>query len=264
MPITLRSKQEVEKLRAAGQLVAEAFVYLRDFVRPGATTLELDALAEEFIRSRGATPVYKGYVPRGGGNGRPSIPPFPGSICTAVNDVICHGIPRRDEQLKAGDIIGVDIGVRLHGWVGDACVTYPVGDIDAASQTLVRLSEECLWAGIEQARAGHALGDIGAAIQEHAEGHGLSVVHEYTGHGVSRQLHDEPTIFHVGERGKGRKLLPGMVFTIEPMINAGKANTKIDRDAWTVRTVDGKRSSQFEHTVVVTADGAPLILTLLQ
>jgi methionyl aminopeptidase len=259
MPITLKSPQQIELLRASGRLVRETFDLLRSQIRPGITTAELDTIAEEFIRSRGAEPVYKGYVPSGR-RGWASIPPFPGTICASINDVICHGIPSHKERLRQGDIIGIDIGLRLNGWIGDACETFAVGAVDDATQQLLDTAHRCLELGIEQARVGKNIGDIGAAIQHYAEARGYSVVREYTGHGVGRNLHEEPTVLHYGTPGSGRKLIAGMVFTIEPMINAGSAETRVDRDGWTVRTADGKRSAQFEHSLAIT-DAGPIVLT---
>ncbi|MCU0493158.1 MAG: type I methionyl aminopeptidase [Chloroflexaceae bacterium] len=264
MPVTLKSQQQIEMLRAAGHLVRETFEMLRDYVRPGVTTAELDAIAEEFIRRHGAEPVYKGYIPPGHRTvrrGEPPFPPFPGSICASVNDVICHGIPSPRIKLRQGDIIGVDIGLRLNGWIGDACVTYPVGQVDARTQKLLETTQECLRRGIEQARPGNSLRDVGAAIQRHAESQGFSVVREYTGHGLGRNLHEEPTVLHYDEPKATLRLRPGMVFTIEPMVNAGKPGTKSDPDRWTVRTADGSRSAQFEHTIAITEDG-PILLTV--
>jgi methionyl aminopeptidase len=257
MAITLKSKAQLELLRAAGSLVRETYHVLREHIRPGITTAELDAIAEEFIRSHGAEPVYKGYVPR---SHRGEIPPFPGTICVAVNDVICHGIPSKKERLRQGDIIGIDIGLRLNGWIGDACETFAVGEVDATTERLLTTARECMEHGIEQARVGKTLRDIGAAVQRRAEAEGFSVVREYTGHGVGRSLHEEPTVLHYDEPGATFRLRPGMVFTIEPMVNVGTATTKIDRDRWTVRTADGKRSAQFEHTIAITEEG-PLLLT---
>ncbi len=260
MPLVLKSRRQIELLYAAGQLVAETFRWLEKHVQPGITTGELDELAEEFIRSHGAEPVYKGY--QGAQRGRSASPrkPFPGTICASINDVICHGIPSRKVRLRQGDIIGVDIGLRLNGWIGDSCVTYAVGSVDAETQRLLDVTRECLERGIEQARVGKTMGDIGAAIQRHAEAQGFSVVREYTGHGIGRNLHEEPTVLHYGEPGSGRKLISGMVFTIEPMINVGSAETRLEADQWTVRTADGTRSAQFEHSLAITDDG-PLILT---
>jgi len=179
-----------------------------------------------------------------------------------VNDVICHGIPSKREILKEGDILGLDIGVVYNGWVGDACVTYGVGRVDAATERLMEVAHRSMELGIEQARPGKRLGDIGAAIQQHAEANGFSVVREYTGHGVGQSLHEEPTVLHYGSFGNGLKLRPGMVFTIEPMVNMGRAETRLMADQWTVRTADGSLSAQFEHSIAIT-DGSPELLTAL-
>jgi methionyl aminopeptidase len=256
MPITLKSKQQIALLREAGRLVAETYMVLHEHVVPGVTTAELDRLAEEFIVSKGAKPAYKGYTP----NGR-RIPPFPATICASVNEVICHGIPSPKERLRQGDIIGVDIGLVLNGWVGDACFTYTIGSTDERTQKLVDTARRCLDLGIEQARPGNRLGDIGAAIQRYVEAQGFSVVREYTGHGIGRTLHGEPSVLHYGSPGTGLRLQPGMVFTIEPMINAGRPETRLMPDQWTVRTADGSRSAQFEHSIAITEEGCE-ILTL--
>lgn len=249
MAVTLRSRQQIALMRAAGRLVAETFVYLRPHVQPGITTRELDRLAEQFLRKHGATPVYKGY------NG------FPASICVAINNVICHGIPDKT-QLRAGDIVGIDVGARLNGWIGDSCITVPVGQISAEAQRLLEVTEESMWRGIQAAQVGRRLGDVGAAIQSYVEAQGYSVVREYTGHGVGQVLHDEPrNIPHHGKPGTLLRLQPGLTFTIEPMVNAGKPDTVLDkRDGWTVRTADGSLSAQFEHTIVIT-EGGPEVLT---
>lgn len=260
MAVTLKSRQQIKRLRDAGRLVADTFEVLREHVRPGITTAELDAIAEEYIRSRGAEPVYKGYGGFAGNRNQPGRKPFPATICASVNDVICHGIPSRKERLREGDIISVDIGVRYNGWVGDSCVTYPVGLVDDKTQRLLDVTEQCLMLGIAQAQVGNTLGDIGAAIQRYAEAQGFSVVREYTGHGVGRNLHEEPTVLHYGEPHTGRRLMAGMVFTIEPMVNIGRPETRLDRDGWTVRTADGARSAQFEHAIAITDEG-PLVLT---
>lgn len=259
MPITLKSPRQIELLRQAGQLVRATFEVLREHIRPGVTTAEIDAIAEEYIRKHGADPVYKGYVPPSR-RGWSSLPPFPATICASVNDVICHGIPSKKERLRQGDLIGVDIGLRLNGWIGDACETYPVGDIDDETRRLMETTKRCLELGIEQARVGNTLREIGTAIQHYAEGNGFSVVREYTGHGLGRNLHEDPTVLHYDEPRNTRRILAGMVFTIEPMINAGSPETKLERDGWTVRTADGKRSAQFEHTLAITDDG-PILLT---
>jgi methionyl aminopeptidase len=237
-------------MRKAGKLVAKCFAALTPLVKPGVTTLELDKAAEAFIIKNGALPAYKGY------NG------FPNTICVAVNSVICHGIPNA-AGLKEGDIIGLDIGVIVDGWYGDACITLPVGTISKNTQRLLDVTAECLRLGIAAATPGNRLGDIGAAIQRHAEAEGFSVVREYTGHGIGRVLHDDPTVKHIGQAGTGMVLKPGMIFTIEPMINVGSYKTYLDRkDGWTVRTADGSLSAQFEHTIAI-RDSGPEILTLI-
>lgn len=260
--VTIKSREQIAQLRKAGRLVAETYEVLRPYVVPGVTTAEIDKIAEDYIRSRGAIPSYKGYGARPATKGNPAIPPFPGTICTAINDVICHGIPSKKDRLQNGDIVGIDIGVHYHGWVGDSCVTFAVGEIDSEAQRLLEVAKRCTEIGIEQARPGNTLNDIGAAIQEYAESHGYSTVREYAGHGVGHSLHEEPFVFHFGQKGDSLKLRPGMVFTVEPMINEGTAATKVKFDRWTVCTADGKRSAQFEHTIAITT-GAPEILTAL-
>jgi methionyl aminopeptidase len=263
MAVMLKSRKEIALLREAGRIVAETYEVLRPHVVPGVTTAELDQIAEDYIRSKGAIPVYKGYGARSARPNQPAVPPFPATICVAVNDVICHGIPSPEEYLAEGDIIGIDIGVRYNGWVGDACVTFPVGRIDAESQRLLDVAKRCTELGIEQARSGKRLGDIGAAIQTHAEAHGYSSVRELVGHGVGRSVHEhEPQVLHYGRPGTGLRIQPGMVFTVEPMINAGKPNIRAMEDMWTIRTADGSRSAQFEHTIAIT-DSEPELLTLL-
>jgi methionyl aminopeptidase len=249
MTILLRSRQQIAKMREAGRLVAETFELLRPHIRPGVTTRELDQIAEKYIRSRGATPVYKGY------NG------FPAAICVAVNNVICHGFPNKT-PLRQGDIVGIDIGARLNGWVGDSCVTYSVGRISPEATKLMQVAEESMWRGIRAAQAGKRLGDVGAAIQTYVEEHGCSIVREWTGHGVGEKLHEDPSVPHFGKPGSGILLRPGFIFTVEPMVNAGSYETVLDKkDGWTVRTADGSLSAQFEHSIVIT-DNGPEILTL--
>jgi methionyl aminopeptidase len=259
MTIALKSPQEIAQLREAGRLVAEVYEILREQIVPGVTTGDLDRIAEEFIRRKGAVPIYKGYVPAGGRG----IPPFPGTICASVNQVICHGIPSAKQHLKEGDIIGVDIGLGLNGWCGDACVTFAVGNIDRESQRLLDVTKRSLDLAIEQARAGNRLGDIGYAIQHYVEAQGFSVVKEYTGHGVGRELHEvPPTVLHHGQRGTGMKLRAGMVFTIEPMVNMGRAETRVLGDHWTVVTADGSRSAQYEHSLAITESGTEILTQL--
>ena len=250
MAVILRSRPQIAAMREAGQLVAQTFEILRQHVCPGVTTRELDRLAEEFIRSHGGTPAYKGY--RG----------FPATICVAPNNVICHGFPD-SKPLREGDIVGLDIGVLLNGWYGDSCITVPVGTISPAAQRLLDVAEESMWRGIRAAQVGNRLGDIGDAIQRYVESNGYSIVREWSGHGVGQRLHEEPSVPHYGRAGTGMRLRPGFIFTIEPMVNAGGYETVLDEsDGWTVRTADGSLSAQFEHTVVITDDG-PQILTAL-
>jgi methionyl aminopeptidase len=260
MAVILKSRPEIARLREAGRIVAETFEVLRPHVKPGVSTAELDAIAEDFIKSKGALPLYKGYGAQAPYRGQPGRAAFPATICASVNDVICHGIPSPKEHLREGDIIGVDIGVLYRGWCGDACETMPVGQVDPETQRLMDVTRRCLELGIEQAQPGKRLGDIGHAIQTYAEGQGFSVVRELTGHGVGRSLHEpDPAVFHFGKPGTGMQMRPGMVFTIEPMINAGKPDIRVMPDQWTIRTADGKRSAQYEHTLTITEDGCELL-----
>jgi methionyl aminopeptidase len=258
--VILKSPQHIAKIRDAGRLVAETYEVLREHIVPGVTTGDLDRIAEEYIIQHGAKPVYKGYNALPASRYRPARRAFPATICVAINEVICHGIPSPRQHLKEGDIIGIDIGVVCDGWVGDACVTFPVGRVDAQSRRLLDVAQRALDLGIAQCYPGKHMGDIGAAIQWYAEGQGFSVVYEYVGHGVGRLLHEEPNVPHVGTAGEGIEIRPGMVFTIEPMINGGKAETRLQPDGWTVTTADGKRSAQFEHEIAIT-DHGPEILT---
>ncbi|MFO7167233.1 MAG: type I methionyl aminopeptidase [Chloroflexota bacterium] len=256
MAVVLRSRQQIAQARAAGRLVAQTFEVLRPHVRPGVTTRELDRIAEEFVRKHGAVPAYKGY---GGGNGRQ---PFPATLCISPNNVICHGFPS-GYRMREGDIIGIDMGVLLNGWYGDACITLPVGEVSPEAKRLLEVTEEAMWRGIRAARAHAHLNDIGVAIQSYVEANGFSVVREWTGHGVGQRLHEEPTVLHYDTGRPGMRLRPGMIFTVEPMINAGGPETVLDpKDGWTVRTADGSLSAQFEHTIAITED-EPEILTLL-
>ena len=255
MAVVLRSRPQISLAREAGRLVAQTFEVLRPHLKPGVTTLELDRIAEEFVRKHGAIPAYKGYGAHRG------APPFPGTLCISPNNVICHGIPGSN-RLQEGDIVGIDMGVMLDGWYGDACVTWPVGTVSPEAQRLLDVAEEAMWRGIRAARSGAHLNDIGVAIQSYTEAHGFSVVREWTGHGVGQKLHDEPTILHFDTGRPGMRMRSGMIFTVEPMVNAGSPETVLDqRDGWTVRTADGSLSAQFEHTVAIT-EGEPEIMTL--
>jgi methionyl aminopeptidase len=248
--IVLRSASELAGLREAGRIVARVHEAMRRAVRPGMSTARLDDIAEDIIRSHGATPTFLGY------HG------FPASICTSINDEIVHGIPSPERILKEGDIISIDVGATYKGWVGDSAWTYPVGSISAEAQALLDATEGALWAGIDQARAGNHLGDISAAVQAYAESRGFAIIREYSGHGVGHRMHEPPQILNYGQPGTGIRLRPGMVFALEPMVAAGHWLTKVDEDGWTVRTQDGSLSAHFEHTLAVTRDD-PMLMTIL-
>lgn len=262
MAVTIKSRQEIAQLRQAGRLVAETYEVLRPYIQPGISTAELDHIAEDYIRAKGGFPVYKGYGARPATNRYPAQPPFPATICVAINDVICHGIPDPTQFLHDGDIIGIDIGVRYNGWVGDSCVTFPVGTIDSEAERLLQTTRECLQLGIEQARADNRLGDIGHAVQTHALKQGFSSVYELCAHGVGRSVHEDPNYAHVGRAGTGLRLRPGMVFTVEPMLNTGQPEIRTLADRWTVCSADGSRSAQFEHTLAITEQGPEILTTL--
>lgn len=261
MAILLKSPDQIEKLRTAGRIVAETYEELRPHVKPGVSTGELDRIAEKFIRGKGAMPIYKGYGAISN-RGRLIRPAFPATICVAVNDVICHGFPSTHQILQEGDIIGIDIGVLYRGWVGDSCVTFTVGAVEDKAERLLTATKHSLEIGIAAAQPGARIGDIGATIQKYAEGEGYGVVREYGGHGVGRSLHEDPFVTHVGKAGTGPEIRPGMVFTIEPMLNEGSAETRLSEDGWTVSTADGKRSAQFEHTLAITDNGPEILTTL--
>ncbi len=247
--ITLLSSREIEKMRRAGHLAAELLDHLAPMVKPGVSTLEINDEAERWTQARGAKSAPLGYQG------------FPKSICTSVNEVICHGIPNAKQILKDGDIINIDVTPILEGYHGDTSRTFLVGTPSPIAQKLVEVTEECLRRGIAAVKPGAKIGDIGAAIQEYAESCGFSVVRDFVGHGISHIFHTAPQIPHYGTRGKGKRLRPGMVFTIEPMINEGTWAAVVLDDGWTAVTKDGKLSAQFEHTVAVTKDGVE-ILTL--
>ncbi len=251
--ITLLSSRELEKMRKACQTAAQLLDYLTPYVKPGISTLELNDLAEAWTKKRGAISAPLGY--------EGTVMPFPKSICTSVNEVICHGIPSDEEILRDGDIINIDVTPIVDGYHGDTSRTFLVGEVPPKVRKLVEVTEECLWRGIREVKPGARIGDIGAAIQEYAEAEGFSVVRDFVGHGVHRVFHTAPQVPHYGVRGKGKKLRPGMVFTIEPMINIGSHEAEILDDGWTALTVDRQLSAQFEHTVAVTPNGVE-VLTL--
>lgn len=246
--IILKSPKEIEKMRRAGRVVAEVLHRLHDVIRPGITTLELDNLAEEWIKARGARPAFKGYQG------------FPGSICTSINEEVVHGIPSADRVLQEGDIISVDVGAVLEGFYADAAVTYPVGAISAGAQRLLDVTSQSLQAGIAAAQAGARLSDISHAVQTVVEAAGFSVVREYVGHGIGQAMHEEPQLPNYGPPGIGPVLREGLTLAIEPMVNMGGYEVETKDDQWTVVTKDGSLSAHFEHTVAITANG-PQILT---
>ncbi|GIO28915.1 MULTISPECIES: type I methionyl aminopeptidase [Paenibacillus] len=245
--ITLKSKAEIEEMRKAGRIVAAFHQAIAGMIRPGVTTFDIESFAVRFLKENGAKAYTIGY------NG------YPYATCASVNDVIAHGFPNR-EPLKEGDIVTIDIVAEADGWVGDSAWSYAVGEVSEEARKLMRVAKECLDLGIEKAVVGNRIGDVMHAVQTHAERNGFSVVRDLLGHGVGREMHEEPNYPHVGTPGKGFRLKEGMVLTIEPMINAGKASMTVDADGWTARTADGSLSAQYEHTIAITADG-PIILT---
>ena len=245
--IVCKSPAELERMRAANALVADVLAELAGMVAPGITTNDLDAAAEKLVRDGGAEPAFKGY--RG----------YPCTLCASVNEQVVHGIPSK-RSLDEGDIISLDMGVKLNGFYGDSAVTVPVGRVSDEAATLLRVTRESLEKGIAQVRLGGRISDIGHAIQQHVEAHGFSVVREFVGHGIGAALHEEPQIANYGEPGRGPRLAEGMTLAIEPMVNVGRPAVKVLADGWTAVTKDGSLSAHFEHTVAVTKTG-PLVLT---
>ncbi len=247
--IILKSDREIELMAKAGRLVAETHAFLESMIRPGVTTKELDEAAEDFIRSHGALPAFKGY------NG------FPGSICASINEVVVHGIPGLN-KLKDGDIISIDIGTIVEGYYGDGAKTFPVGKVSDKDLELIEVTKQSFYEGLKYARVGNRLSDISHAIQKYVESNGFSVVRDFVGHGIGQKMHEEPQIPNFGLPGKGPRLKAGMVLAIEPMVNVGTYHVKVLSDDWTVVTIDGKKSAHYEHTIAITND-EPLILTKL-
>ncbi|MGQ0749695.1 MAG: type I methionyl aminopeptidase [Betaproteobacteria bacterium] len=254
MAVHIKSADEVARMRVAGRLAAEVLDFIAPHVRPGVTTGELDKLCHDYmVQQQNTTPAPLNYAP-------PGYQPYPRSICTSVNHVVCHGVPG-DKRLKAGDIINIDITVIKNGYHGDTSRMFYVGQPSIQAKRLCDVTYECMWRGIESVRPGVALGDIGHAIQTHAEHNGYSVVREFCGHGIGARFHEEPQILHYGRPGTGLRLEPGMTFTVEPMINAGKPDIRQLADGWTIVTKDHSLSAQWEHTVLVTDSGYE-VLTL--
>jgi methionyl aminopeptidase len=246
--IIIKSSREIEQLRKPSAIVAEVLQRLRKAVVPGVTTRELDQITEDVILARGALPAFKGY--RG----------YPASLCASINEQVVHGIPNQ-RRLEQGDIVSLDVGASLNGYFGDAAITLPVGTVEPEAERLLKVTEQALTLGIEQARKGNRLFDISFAVQSWVESHGFSVVRDFVGHGIGKSLHEEPQIPNFGAPHQGPRLEEGMVFALEPMVNEGTYEVKILSDGWTVVTADRKRSAHFEHTIAVT-DSDPEILTL--
>lgn len=252
MKIFLKTEDEIGLMRNANRLVGKTLGEIAKHIKPGVTTLQLDKIAEEFIRDNGAIPTFKNF-PNPFGN------PFPASICTSVNDVVVHGIPDDKTVLKDGDVISIDCGALLDGFNGDSCYTFCVGEVDQSVKKLLKVTKEALYLGIEAAVAGKHVGDIGDAVQKHSESFGYGVVRELTGHGIGREMHEDPSVPNYGKRGSGVLLKAGMCIAIEPMITLGDKAVYMMPDRWTIRTRDGKPAAHFEHTVVVRRGEAEIL-----
>ena len=247
--IIIKSSREIEQLKRSNAIVAEVFEKLKGMISPGVTTKELDEVAEEYILLKGARPAFKGY--RG----------FPATLCISINEEVVHGIPSQ-RRLKGGDIVSLDVGVNFVGYFGDAAITLPVGEIDPEAKRLLDVTEKALSIGIEKAKIGNRLFDISYAIQQWVESQGFSVVRDFVGHGIGRDLHEEPQIPNFGAPHQGPRLEKGMVLALEPMVNEGTYEVRVLSDGWTVVTADGKRSAHFEHTIAITDDGAEILSVL--
>lgn len=247
--ITIKSSREIELMRETCKLAAKTLHFLGQNVRVGMTTEDINKLCHQYILNRGAIPAPLNY------HG------FPKSVCTSLNEVICHGIPSEKDIVRNGDILNIDVTTILKGFHGDTNRTFLVGDVKPEVKKLVDVTHECMMAGISVCRPGARIGDIGAIIEELAHSHGYSVVHEYCGHGIGRQFHEDPQVVHVGKKGTGAEMRPGMTFTIEPMINLGKRHCKVLNDGWTVVTKDKSWSAQFEHTILITEAGHEILTT---
>ena len=247
--VVLKTRRELESMREAGRIAAQALKLAGEAVEPGINTLELDRIVRKYIEGQGAIPSFLNY----GG--------FPASACISVNDVVIHGIPHKNHILKQGDIVSIDVGAFYEGFHGDNAYTFPCGDVTKEALDLMNATRESLFEGIAVAKPGNRLGDIGSAVQRYVEARGYSVVRDFVGHGVGAELHEEPSVPNYGTPGRGVRLLPGMTIAIEPMVNAGVHTVKTLSDQWTTVTTDGKLSAHFEHTIAITPDG-PVILTL--
>lgn len=247
--ISIKSKREIELMKEAGRITAYAHRMVKEAIRPGISTFELDRIAEEAIRSCGAVPGFKDYEG------------FPGTICASINNVIIHGIPKKNIILKNGDIISIDTGACYKGYNGDSAMTHPVGNVSKERMDLMQVTRDSLYVGLQQAKPGNRLSNISHAIEEYVVSHGYSVVKDFTGHGLGRSLHEDPMVPNYGEAGHGPILRPGMTIAIEPMVNAGKHFVRILADDWTTVTADGSDSAHFEHSIVITEDGYEILTT---
>ena len=248
--IILKSDREIEYMRDAGKIVAETLVEIQNAVKPGVSTLELDKIAEKYIRSCGAIPAFKGY----GG--------FPATICSSINEEVVHGIPSL-KKLNNGDNVSIDVGAEIHGYNGDSAVTFPVGEVTAEMQDLLDVTQQSLYKGIEQAIAGNRLGDISNAVQTCTEKHSYGIVRDYVGHGIGRKMHEDPQVPNYGRKGSGKVLKDGITLAIEPMVNLGTEKVEFHKDGWTVTTLDKKPSAHFEHDVTI-INGKPVLLSTFQ
>ena len=247
--IIIKSPEDIKKLKKACKISADVLQYAGEQIEAGISTYELDKLIHDYITAHGAKPSFLGMYG------------FKGSACISINDEVIHGIPSKKTIIRSGDIVSIDVGAYIDGFHGDNAYTFKVGAVSPAAEKLLRVTNECLHLGIAAAKPGNRIGDVSYAVQKHAEDNGFHVVREYVGHGVGRNLHEEPEVPNYGKRGRGVRLVPGMTIAIEPMINEGTVNVKVMPDGWTVKTADGSLSAHFEHTIAVTADG-PVILTM--
>ncbi len=253
MAVNLKSRDEIARMRRAGEVVRELLEAVRPLVKPGATTMDLEAAADAKVRQLKVMPAFKGY--RGAAN-----VPYPCVLCTSINDEVVHGIPSKRRVLREGDIVSIDTGVIVDGFYGDTATTIAVGTkLDERTARLLVTTEDSLKIGIEAVKKGGTLGDVGAAVQQRVERDGFSIVREFVGHGIGTSLHEDPQVPNYGRRGRGMKVREGMVFCIEPMVNAGKPKVQVLNDGWTAVTVDGSRSAHFEHTIAVTANGIEIL-----
>ncbi len=244
--ITIKTEDEVKLMRYANSVVAEVWELIRKLAKPGVTTKYLDRKAEEYIKKKGCKPAFKGYYG------------YPATICASVNNQVVHGIPG-NYSLKEGDILSVDVGTVYEGYYGDGAITVPIGKVDKKHLKLIKITEEALYKGIEKAKAGNRIGDISHAVQSYVEENGFSVVRDFVGHGIGRNLHEDPQVPNFGEPGKGERLIEGMTIAIEPMVNEGGYGVKVEKDGWTVVTRDGSYSAHFEHTILIKKDGAEIL-----